>query len=88
MHRQLRKWRRGSALIEFILVGIPFLFLWISIEEISRGMFPYHTLQFASKMAASYASEHGATCSSGTNTCSTTVGNVVTVFKNDATTRR
>jgi Flp pilus assembly protein TadG len=85
MHRQLKRKRsRGAAMIEFVLVGIPLLFLVISIEEMARGMWQYHTLQFAVKMANAYASVHGATCGTSPNSCTVNVSNVVTVFTNYA----
>lgn len=63
MHRYLKRNRqRGEALIEFTMVGIPLLFVWISTAEMARGMWQYHTLQYATKMANAYASTHGATC--------------------------
>ena len=60
--RKRRDRRSGTTLLEFVLVGIPLLFLGISITEMARGMWQYHTLQFATKQAAAYASVHGATC--------------------------
>ena len=74
-----RKRRRGEALIEFTLVGIPLLFVWISTVEMSRGMWQYHTLQYATKMANAFASTHGATCGSP-NSCSVNVSDVVNTF--------
>ncbi len=82
---QLKRHRtRGSILIEFVLVGIPLIFVCISIEEMSRGMWQYHTLQYAVKMANSYASVHGATCATAPNSCTVTVGSVVGVFSSNA----
>jgi len=54
---------RGSSILEFTLVGIPSLFLLISIFEISRGMWAYHTLAKAVNVGARYASLHGQGCS-------------------------
>jgi Flp pilus assembly protein TadG len=71
-------------MLEFVLVGIPMLFGVISIEEMARGMWQYHTLQYAVKMANSYASVHGATCSSSANSCTVDVSNVVGVFQTNA----
>jgi len=84
-HRKLRRRRiRGNALMEFVFVGIPLLFIFISIEEMSRGMWQYHSLQYAVKLANSYATVHGATCATSPNTCTVTAGNVITVFENAA----
>lgn len=80
-HSQLsRKRRRGEALLEFTLVGIPLLFVWISTVEMARGMWQYHTLQYATKMTNAYAATHGATCGSP-NSCSVNVSNVVGLFQ-------
>jgi len=86
MHRSVikRKKRCGSVLLEFTLVGITLIFVWISIEEMARGMWNYHTLQYATKVAAAYASVHGATCSISPNSCSVTVRDVVGAFQTAA----
>lgn len=51
-------------MLEFTLVGIPALFLLISIFEISRGMWTYDSLAAAINAGARYASLHGQGCSS------------------------
>jgi len=71
----------GSALLEFVFVGITLIFTLISIVEMSRGMWNYHTLEYAVKASASYASVHGATCSITPNACSVHVSDVVNVFR-------
>jgi Flp pilus assembly protein TadG len=71
--------RRGSTMLEFVLVGIALMFIWITVLEMARGMWQYHTLQYAVKQTAQYATKHGASCASP-NTCEVTVGNVVNVF--------
>jgi Flp pilus assembly protein TadG len=71
---------RGSSLIEFTLVAIPLIFVLISTVEIARGMWAYHTLANAVRGAGRYAVVHGSDCSAGENTCSVTVGQVVTSF--------
>jgi Flp pilus assembly protein TadG len=84
-HAQLRrKRRRGEALVEFTMIGIPLLFLWVSTVEMSRGMWQYHTLQYATKIANAYAAIHGATCSSNGNSCTVNVSDIVTQFQNNA----
>lgn len=83
-HRTTRRTRqRGEALVEFALVGIPLLFVWISVAEMARGMWQYHTIQYATKVANNYAATHGATCASP-NSCSVNVSSVVGVFQNNA----
>jgi len=76
-----RKKNRGSAILEFCLTGILLLFVWISVEEMARGMWTYHTLQYAAKIAASYASVHGADCSAGSNSCTVSIGGIASVFQ-------
>ena len=71
--------RRGQALIEFTFVGIPMIFLLVSIFEISRGMWIYHTLAYSVKVGVRYASVHGFNCSPNSglptlNTCQVNMG--------------
>lgn len=56
-----RKQQCGSALVEFVLTGIPLIFVWIGIFWMSFGMFQFHSLQYAAKMANAYLAVHGAT---------------------------
>src|SRR6266853_1898307 len=74
----IRKQRqRGSAMIEFTLVGIPMIFLLISIFEMSRAMWNYHTLAFAIREGTRYAAVHGSGCSTDPrNSCQATVAQV------------
>jgi len=55
-----RKQQRGSAIVEFCLTGIPLIFIWIGIFWMAFGMWEFHTLQYASKVANSYLATHGA----------------------------
>jgi len=55
-----RKQRRGSTIVEFCLTGIPLIFIWIGIFWMAFGMWEFHTLQYASKVANSYLATHGA----------------------------
>lgn len=85
MHHQLKRKRlRGSILVEFVLVGIPLLFIVIGLEEMARGMWQYHTLQYAVKMANAYASVHRATCGTSPNSCTVDVSAVIGVFQTNA----
>jgi Flp pilus assembly protein TadG len=79
-HKQLNRRRRGNAVVEFTVVGIPMLFLWVSVMEMSRAMWQYHTIQYACKMTAAFASVHGATCASP-NSCLKNMSDVVATFK-------
>jgi len=76
---------RGNALIEFTLVGIPLIFILISIFEISRGMWIYDTLAYATKDAARYASVRGqqwAHACSGVADCPPTIATLAGRLKN------
>ena len=76
------KRRRGNALIEFTLVGIPLIFALISIFEISRGMWIYHTLAYAVTEGTRFASVHGDNCTSEAgNSCSKTIADVAGVIQ-------
>lgn len=53
---------RGSAVIEMSLVGIVIIFVMISVFELSRGMWVYHTLAHAVRAGTRYAIVHGQSC--------------------------
>ena len=55
-----RRKQRGSAMVEFVLTGIPLIFMWIGIFWMSFGLWEFHTLQYAAKAANSYLAVHGA----------------------------
>jgi hypothetical protein len=74
--------RGGSSLIEFVLVGIPVVFVLISTFEIARGMWTYQTLCYAVKRGVRYATVHGWNCGQNGNTCNVTVGQIATVMQN------
>jgi Flp pilus assembly protein TadG len=59
--------RAGQAMVEFTFVGIPLMFALISIFEISRGMWIYHTLAYSVKNGIRYAAVHGINCINGPN---------------------
>jgi Flp pilus assembly protein TadG len=64
-------------MIEFVFVGIPMIFVLISIFEVARGMWLYHTLAYAIKEGARYAMVHGENCYTSPNSCAITVRDVV-----------
>jgi len=68
----------GQTLIEFTFVGIPIIFILISIFEVSRGMWIYHTLAYSVKVGVRYASVHGVNCVnvpvSNPNDCTVNIG--------------
>ena len=72
-------------MIEMTLVGIPVIFVLISIFEMSRGMWIYHTLAYAVKEGTRFAAVHGQDCVTVlpivTNACSTTVAQVASVIE-------
>lgn len=68
--------RRGDVMLEFTLVGIPLIFVLISIVEISRGMWTYHTLAHAVKEGTRYTIVHGYNCSLAPNSCQVTVAQI------------
>ena len=48
--------RRGNSLIEFTLLGVPLLFIVISIVAVSIDMWEFHNLAYASELTARYIS--------------------------------
>ena len=56
----MKRKTRGNALLEFTLMGIPLIFVLISIVQLSIGLWRYYSLQYAVKAAGSYISMHGA----------------------------
>jgi Flp pilus assembly protein TadG len=68
------KRRRGNAIIEFTLVAIPLIFVQISLVEMCRGMWDYHSLAQAVKGATRAAATRGTGCA-GT-ACAMTVGQI------------
>jgi Flp pilus assembly protein TadG len=75
--------RRGSAMLEFVLVGVPLIFVWISIVEMSIAMWYNHTLAYAVKMAGTYASVHGAKYLAASGTTGL-LKNTATVLRDNA----
>ena len=63
-------------MLEFILVGIPIIFVLISTFELARGMWNYHTLAYAVKEGTRYASVHGVNCTASPNTCGVTIAQI------------
>src|SRR6266849_3318008 len=74
----------GSATLEMTLVGIPMIFVLISIIEVSRGMWIYHTLSYAVREGTRYTIVHGVNCKTSPNNCAVTVGQIATVIQNAA----
>ncbi len=74
--------RRGNALVEFTLVGVPLIFILISTVEVARGMWQYHTLAYAVKAGARYAVVHGQDCTIAPNSCTVSISQIATVIRN------
>jgi len=81
MQHIMKRSTRGSAMLEFTLMGVPMIFIWISIVQMSVGMWNYDVLQNAVKATGNYISVHGADCSTNGNSCTINVGNVISTFK-------
>ena len=73
--------RRGSALLEFTLLGVPVIFLITSVVSCSIDMWQFYTMEFAVESTARYIAVHGATCSANGNTCTIKVQDVATFFE-------
>lgn len=68
--------------MEFTLAAIPLIFVMISLVEICRGMWDYHSLAEAVKVASRSAATRGANCAG--QGCATTVGQITTMISNYA----
>jgi Flp pilus assembly protein TadG len=78
------KKRRGSALLEFTLVGIPVIFMSTSIMSAGIDMWQFHNLAYGTQMTARYVAMHGRSCAQNGNTCTVTVGNIASYFRGQA----
>lgn len=56
-------------------MGIPVIFLTISVFEASLMMWQYHTMAEAVQIVAQYITAHGYNCSNG-NSCAITIGTI------------
>ena len=66
----------GSMLLEFTLVGVPLIFLLVSVFELCRGMWTYHMVGASVKAGTRYAVVHGQDCAVPPNTCLITIGDI------------
>jgi len=76
--------QRGTAFLEFTLVCIPLIFLIISIVELARGMWLYHTLAHAIKVGTRFAIVHGKGCADASAACPVTVADVARTIRSGA----
>jgi hypothetical protein len=82
-----RRQTRGAATLEMTLVGIPIIFTLVSIFEISRGMWMYHTAAHAVREGVRYAIVHGINCDPASglgNSCLVTAAQVCQVIRDAA----
>ncbi|HLY19691.1 MAG TPA: TadE family protein [Bryobacteraceae bacterium] len=63
-------------MIEFVLAGIPALFILISTVQMGLGMWEYHTLDSALQQAGRYIAVRGRGCTQNGNTCSVSIGTI------------
>ena len=68
---------RGSAILEFLLAGIPLIFLQLVIVEVCLGLWSYHTLAAAIEDGALYASTKGQGCTYSGNSCRVSISGIV-----------
>jgi TadE-like protein len=82
-----RNLRRGATTIEMTLVGIPIIFILISVFEISRGMWMYNTAAHAVREGLRFAVVHGVDCVNNPpgviNDCAKTAAQVAAVIRFD-----
>jgi hypothetical protein len=75
------KRRRGSVMIEFVLVGIAGMTLMVSTVQLGLVMWNYHTLAEAVHETNRFIASHGRSCAVGGNSCTITVGDIATKLK-------
>ena len=81
MKRQRSSEHGGSSFLEFVLVGIPVIFVLFSTFEMARGMWSYHSLAFAVREGTRYAIVHGADCGTSPNSCTATISQIAAVIQ-------
>jgi Flp pilus assembly protein TadG len=81
MKRRRSSEHGGSTFLEFILVGVPVIFVMFSTFEMARGMWSYHSLAYAVREGTRYAIVHGIDCSTSPNSCTVTIAQIATVIK-------
>ena len=80
MTARRRPGTKGVAILEFSLIGIGLIFVVISFFEVARGMWIYHTMAYAVREGARYASVHGKNCAAPAS-CLVTVSQIAAVVK-------
>jgi Flp pilus assembly protein TadG len=74
--RRAHRSEKGISILEFALVGIAVMLLMVSLVQMSLAMWNYHTLAYAVREAARYASTKGRGCTYSGNSCSVKVSDV------------
>ena len=77
--------RRGNAAVEFVMTGIPLIFIIISIVEISRGMWIYDTLAHATESTTRDMAVRGFDCAQYVTGCAMNIGSYSKLFATWAT---
>jgi Flp pilus assembly protein TadG len=73
--------RRGTMMMEFMLLGIPIVFLTLSVFEVSLMMWQYVTMDQTVQSGTQYISVHGTNCTLNGNNCTITVGNIASYIE-------
>ena len=68
--------QRGATILEFTMIGIGMIFVFLSFFEMARGMWTYQTMAYAVREGARYSSVHGKDCTVNGATCQVTVSQV------------
>jgi len=79
-HAATRPSRRGSSMLEFMLLGVPVIFMTLAAFDASLAMWRYHTMAEVVQVGARYISSHGLGCTQSGNSCTVTVGNIISVI--------
>ncbi len=77
---KIRNSRKGNSLIEFTLVGVPLIFLAISITSAGLNMWQFHNLAYTVDLTTRYVASHGNVCTQTGNSCYTTLGSIYSVM--------
>jgi len=73
--------RGGNALIEFSLLGLPIIFITISIVAMGLNMWEFHNLAYSTESTARYISMHGYNCTQNGNSCKLYIQNYAQFFE-------
>src|SRR3990172_9359356 len=79
-----RSRRGGNAMIEFTLVGIPMIFILISVFELARGMWVFHTAAYALREGARVPIVLRNECNVPPSNCSVTLREISTRIRDGA----